>query len=196
MTGSAVLFSALGYLLGSIPFGVVLTRAAGLGDVRLIGSGNIGATNVLRTGNKVLAAATLFLDGAKGTVAVLLAAWLGQPDDVPLAGLAVVLGHVFPIWLAFRGGKGGAAGIGVFFGISWPLGFLSCAIWLAVAAFFRRSSVATLIVFACAPVLALWLASRNMALMALGIAILVFWRHRENIIRLRAGTEPRIGAGR
>jgi glycerol-3-phosphate acyltransferase PlsY len=185
----------LGYLLGSIPFGVVLTRAAGLGDVRQIGSGNIGATNVLRTGNKVLAAATLFLDGAKGTAAVLLAAWLGPKAAMPLAGLAVVLGHVFPVWLAFRGGKGVATGIGVFLAASWPVGLLTCAIWLAVAAAFRRSSLASLTAFAAAPVLALWLASGPVALMALGIAALVFWRHHENISRLVAGTEPRIGAG-
>jgi len=194
MMGPGALFAALGYLLGSIPFGVVLTRAAGLGDVRKIGSGNIGATNVLRTGNKALAAATLFLDGAKGAVAVLLAAWLGPPEAVPLAGLAVVLGHVFPVWLGFRGGKGGATGIGVFLAASWPLGFLACAIWLTVAFFARRSSLATLAAFGAAPVLALGLESSPVALMALGIAVLVFWRHRDNILRLRAGTEPRIGA--
>jgi len=196
MMSLGVLFAALGYLLGSIPFGVVLTRAAGLGDIRRVGSGNIGATNVLRTGSKPLAAATLLLDSAKGSVAVLLAAWLGPPEAVPFAGLAVVLGHVFPVWLAFRGGKGVATGIGVFLAASWPLGVLACAIWLAMAGAFRRSSLAALIAFAAAPVLALWLQSGPVALMALGIAVLVFFRHHENILRLVAGTEPRIGAGK
>ena len=184
----------IGYLLGSIPFGLVLTGMAGLGDVRKIGSGNIGATNVLRTGNKTVAAATLLLDGAKGTAAVLLAAAFANPTGALLAGLAAVLGHMFPVWLGFKGGKGMATAIGVLLGAAWPVGVGICVVWLAVAAIFRRSSLATLAGCAGAPILALILATLPIALLALAIAVLVFWRHHENIARLIAGTEPRIGA--
>lgn len=186
----------IGYLLGSIPFGLVLTRAAGLGDVRTIGSGSIGATNVLRTGSKPLAAATVLLDGAKGTVAVLLAGWLAGPDAALLSGLAAVLGHAFPIWLGFKGGKSVATGVGVMFGVAWPLAIALCAVWLIMAAIFRISSLASLTGCASAPILALFLAEQRVALLALAIAALIFWRHHENITRLLAGTEPRIGAGK
>ncbi len=188
-----------GYLLGSIPFGLVLTRAAGLGDVRTIGSGNIGATNVLRTGNKALAAATLLLDGAKGTAAVLLAGWIFDPmmpsHAAWFAGLGAVMGHLFPVWLGFKGGKGVATGIGALLGAAWPVGVGICVVWLAMAGVFRKSSLASLTGFAAAPLLALVLAATPVALLALAIAALVFWRHQENIARLIAGTEPRIGAG-
>ena len=187
---------ALGYLLGSIPFGLLLTRAAGLGDVRKIGSGSIGATNVLRTGNKGLAAATVLLDAGKGTVAVLLAGLLTNPTGALLAGLAAVLGHMFPVWLGFRGGKSVATGVGVMFAVAWPLALALCAVWLIMAVAFRISSLASLTACAAGPILALFMADQRTALLALAIAILVVWRHHGNISRLMAGTEPRIGAGK
>jgi acyl phosphate:glycerol-3-phosphate acyltransferase len=187
------LFIVLGYLLGSIPFGLLLTQAAGLGDIRAIGSGNIGATNVLRTGNRKLAAATLLLDGGKGAAAVLVALALAGPEAALWAGLGAVLGHLFPVWLGFRGGKGVATGFGVLIAAAWPVGLLAGAVWLAMAATARRSSVAALTSFAAAPVLALLLADRAVALLALTIAVLIIARHHENIHRLLAGTEPRIG---
>jgi glycerol-3-phosphate acyltransferase PlsY len=181
-----------GYLIGSIPFGLLLTKAAGLGDIRQVGSGNIGATNVLRTGRKGLAAATLILDGLKGAVAVLLARYfLGDQDLV--VGTAAVLGHLFPVWLGFRGGKGVATGLGVLLAASWPVGLACCAVWLLAAKFLKMSSAAALTAFAAAPLFALVLSSADHALMALLIAVLVFWRHEANIRRLLAGTEPRIG---
>jgi len=181
-----------GYLIGSIPFGLLLTKAAGLGDIRKVGSGNIGATNVLRTGRKGLAAATLILDGLKGAVAVLLARYfLGDQDLV--VGTAAVLGHLFPVWLGFRGGKGVATGLGVLLAAAWPVGLACCALWLVAAKILKMSSAAALTAFAAAPLFALVLSSADHALMALLIAVLVFWRHEANIRRLLAGTEPRIG---
>jgi len=181
-----------GYLIGSIPFGLLLTKAAGLGDIRKVGSGNIGATNVLRTGRKGLAAATLILDGLKGAVAVLLARYLLGDQDL-VVGTAAVLGHLFPVWLGFRGGKGVATGLGVLLAASWPVGLACCAVWLLAAKFLKMSSAAALTAFAAAPLFALVLSSADHALMALLIAVLVFWRHEANIRRLLAGTEPRIG---
>ncbi len=188
---------ALGYLLGSIPFGLLLTKAAGLGDIRKVGSGNIGATNVLRTGSKKLAAATLLLDGLKGALAVLIARAalggdLGQEAGL-WAGLGAVLGHMFPVWLRFKGGKGVATGYGVLIAAAWPVGLLAGAIWLLVAKFARISSLAALISFAAAPVLAFIFADPGLVYLAFTIAVLVFIRHHENIRRLLAGTEPRIG---
>ena len=181
-----------GYLIGSIPFGLLLTKAAGLGDIRQVGSGNIGATNVLRTGRKGLAAATLILDGLKGAVAVLLARYfLGDQDLV--VGTAAGLGHLFPVWLGFRGGKGVATGLGVLLAAAWPVGLACCALWLVAAKLLKMSSAAALAAFAAAPLFALVLSSADHALMALLIAVLVFWRHEANIRRLLAGTEPRIG---
>ena len=181
-----------GYLIGSIPFGLLLTKAAGLGDIRQVGSGNIGATNVLRTGRKGLAAATLILDGLKGAVAILLARYfLGDQDLV--VGTAAVLGHLFPVWIGFRGGKGVATGLGVLLAAAWPVGLACCALWLVAAKVLKMSSAAALTAFAAAPLFALVLSSADHALMALLIAILVFWRHEANIRRLLAGTEPRIG---
>jgi glycerol-3-phosphate acyltransferase PlsY len=181
-----------GYLIGSIPFGLLLTKAAGLGDIRQVGSGNIGATNVLRTGRKGLAAATLILDGLKGAVAVLVARqFLGDQDVV--VGTAAVLGHLFPVWLGFRGGKGVATGLGVLLAAAWPVGLACCALWLVAAKLLKMSSAAALTAFAAAPLFALVLSSKDHALMALLIAVLVFWRHEANIRRLLAGTEPRIG---
>ncbi len=190
---TTIVLALLGYLIGSIPFGLLLTRAAGLGDIRQIGSGNIGATNVLRTGNKGLAAATLLLDGLKGAVAVLIAAWLGEHDAVLWAGTGAVLGHAFPVWLGFRGGKAVATSYGVLIAAAWPVGICAGAVWLAVAALTRKSSVAALASFALAPILAAILADATVVKLALVIAVLVFARHHSNIRRLIAGTEPRIG---
>jgi acyl phosphate:glycerol-3-phosphate acyltransferase len=189
-----ILVCLLGYLLGSIPFGLLLTRIAGLGDIRGIGSGNIGATNVLRTGRKSLAAATLILDGLKGAAAVLIAqAVLWNQDTALFAGLTAVLGHLFPIWLGFKGGKGAATGLGVLIAASWPVGLAACAVWLLVAAAARLSSLATLAAFAAAPVVALILEEFSVVKLAFTIAVLVFVRHQANIRRLLTGTEPRIG---
>jgi glycerol-3-phosphate acyltransferase PlsY len=187
------LFLLLGYALGSLPFGLLLTRAAGLGDIRGIGSGNIGATNVLRTGRKGLAGATLLLDGAKGVAAVLLAAWLGGHEAGLWAGSGAVLGHLFPVWLGFRGGKGVATGFGVLLALAWPVGLLCCLTWLATAKLARISSLAALTAFALAPLFAWALADWGVVKLSLAIAVLVFARHHANIRRLLAGQEPRIG---
>jgi len=187
-----LLITILAYLLGSIPFGLILTRAAGLGDIRTIGSGNIGATNVLRTGNKGLAAATLFLDGFKGALAVLIARHYGYPAPL-CAGLAVLLGHLFPVWLGFKGGKGVATGLGVLLAEFFPVGAIACATWLLVAFVFRFSSAAALSAFAIAPLAALAFGHLHLAILAVLIAALVYWKHSANIARLRSGTEPRIG---
>jgi acyl phosphate:glycerol-3-phosphate acyltransferase len=190
----AILVCLGGYLLGSIPFGLLLTRLAGLGDIRGIGSGNIGATNVLRTGRKGLAAATLVLDGLKGAAAVVIARVLVYDQDIALfAGLAAVLGHLFPIWLGFKGGKGVATGLGVLIATAWPIGLIACAVWLLVAAVARLSSLAALAAFASAPCAALILEDFAVVKLAFTIAVLVFVRHQANIRRLLAGTEPRIG---
>jgi acyl phosphate:glycerol-3-phosphate acyltransferase len=182
-----------GYLLGSIPFGLLLTKVAGLGDIRTIGSGNIGATNVLRTGRKGLAAGTLLLDGLKGAVAVLIFRILGPHGAEYWAGLGAVIGHLFPVWLGFKGGKGVATSYGVLIAIAWPVGLAAGAIWLVVAAVMRISSLASLISFAAAPFLAWALADGAVVQLTLPITILVFVRHHTNIRRLVAGTEPRIG---
>jgi len=188
-----LLVCLFGYLLGSIPFGLLLTRIAGAGDLRGIGSGNIGATNVLRTGRRGLAAATLVLDGVKGAAAVLIAGLVADPDAAMFAGLAAVLGHLFPIWLGFKGGKGVATGLGVLIAAAWPVGLAACAVWLVVAAIARLSSLASLAAFASAPCAALILEDFSVVKLALTIAVLVFVRHQANIRRLVAGTEPRIG---
>ena len=188
-----LLGTLLGYMLGSIPFGLLLTRAAGLGDIRAIGSGSIGATNVLRTGRKGLAGATLLLDGLKGAAAVLIALWLAGHDAALWAGLGAILGHLFPVWLGFHGGKGVATGYGVLIAVAWPVGLGAGAIWLVVAKLARISSLAGLVSFAAAPVLAALLADSGVVKLALAIAVLVFIRHHANIRRLLAGTEPRIG---
>jgi len=184
---------ALGaYLLGSIPFGLLLTRAAGLGDIRAIGSGNIGATNVLRTGKKGLAAATLLLDGGKGAVAVLLAAEQGR-DFAALASILVVAGHLFPVWLKFKGGKGVATALGVWLALAPFIGLACCAIWLLTAAIFRFSSLAALTALGLAPVLAFWFYGPMIGGVGLLLALAVFFRHDENIRRLIKGEEPKIG---
>ncbi len=198
MPEPAVLLAAAvaGYLLGAVPFGLVLTRMAGLGDIRTIGSGNIGATNVLRTGRKGLALATLLLDSGKGALAALLArAALGH-DAMLVAGFAAVLGHNFPVWLGFKGGKGVATTLGTLIAAAWPVGLAACATWVAVAALFRISSLAALVALALAPAYAWALAGPRTALLALGLAGLGFLRHHANIRRLLHGEEPRIGAGK
>ena len=181
-----------GYLLGSIPFGLLLTRMAGLGDVRKIGSGNIGATNVLRTGHKGLAAVTLLLDAGKGAAAVLLAKLWG-PDMALVAAFGAVVGHLFPVWLAFKGGKGVATTLGALLALSLPLGAASCLLWLAVAGVFRYSSLAALVAVAAAPVIAWFLlADLQMVQLTAALAVLVWLRHHQNIRRLLSGQEPRI----
>jgi glycerol-3-phosphate acyltransferase PlsY len=189
-----VILAALGgYLLGSIPFGLVLTKLAGLGDIRQIGSGNIGATNVLRTGNKGLAAATLILDAAKGGIAALIAQALADPNAGLIAGLAAVLGHNFPVWLDFKGGKGVATSLGVLVAVAWPVGLAAILTWLASAAIFRISSLAALLAFALSPVYATLWVGHEPAILALVLAAIVIGRHHANIRRLLAGQEPKIG---
>jgi glycerol-3-phosphate acyltransferase PlsY len=183
---------ALGYLLGSIPFGLVLTRAAGLGDIRAIGSGNIGATNVLRTGHKGLAAATLLLDALKGLIAVLLARIFG-PEAALAAGAGAVLGHMFPVWLSFKGGKGGATVLGVFLGLSWPIVAVGAVVWLLILATLRYSSLATLLATALGAASAWWLSPGPVAVLAAVLVVLVWAKHHENIRRLLAGTESKVG---
>lgn len=191
---SLILAAILGYLLGSVPYGLLLTRAAGLGDIRAIGSGNIGATNVLRTGNKGLAAATLALDALKGLAALVLARWLWGEDAGLVAGVAAMAGHAFPVWLGFRGGKGVATGAGVLLAAQWWLGLGTLLVWLVVFAATRISSAGALAGCAAAPVLALAFGDARLAAFALGLAVLITWRHKANIARLLAGTEPRFGA--
>jgi acyl phosphate:glycerol-3-phosphate acyltransferase len=183
---------AFGYLLGSIPFGLLLTRAAGAPDIRTIGSGNIGATNVLRTGRKWLAATTLFCDMFKGTVAVLVAKHFGM-DAALAAGLGAFVGHLFPVWLSFKGGKGVATYIGVLIGLYWPAALAFCVIWLSIAAASRYSSLAALIASALTP-LGLWAFGRpNVATLFLFLTAALWFMHRENIARLLKGTEGKIG---
>ena len=184
--------AAFGYLLGSIPFGLVLTRLAGLGDIRKVGSGNIGATNVLRAGNKGLAALTLLLDGGKGAVAVLLASMYG-PDTAVLAGGGAFIGHLFPIWLKFNGGKGVATFLGVMLAINWPSGSLCCLTWLVVAQLLRYSSVAALVAVLAGPGYAYYLGNWQIMELAAFMTLLVFIRHHQNIRRLIKGEEPKIG---
>lgn len=185
----------LGYLLGSIPFGVLLTRAAGAGDLRQIGSGNIGATNVLRTGRKGLAAATLLLDMAKGAVAVLLAAAF-LPGTGALAATAAFVGHCYPVWLKFRGGKGVATLMGVVLALYWPSGLVYAAVWLGLLATVRISSVSGMAAAISAPVSAAFFGRIDLVLMLLALALIVLWKHRENIDRLLSGAEPRVGSKR
>ena len=191
------LLIAAGYLLGSIPFGVILTRAFGAGDLRQIGSGNIGATNVLRTGRKGLAAATLLLDGAKGAVAVLLARHFAPEfgnDGAMIAGAAAMIGHCYPVWLKFRGGKGVATLLGLALALAWPIGLVFAAVWLGAVLLLRISSLGGMLGAVSAPIAAYALGYPTYAVGLAGLAVIVLWRHRENIARLRAGTEPRVGA--
>jgi len=184
----------IGYLLGSIPFGLILTRIAGTQDLRSIGSGNIGATNVLRTGRKGLAAGTLIGDMLKGTAAVLIASYLGGPGAAMLAALGAFLGHLFPVWLKFRGGKGVAVYIGILLGLFWPAALAFCVIWLATAFASRYSSLSALIASVITPPLLWWSGHAGFAMLFAVLTLLLFYMHRENIKRLVAGTESKIGA--
>jgi len=185
-----------GYLLGSVPFGLVFTRMAGLGDIRQVGSGNIGATNVLRTGNKALAFLTLICDSGKGAAAALAAAYLWGAEAGMIAGFAGVVGHNFPIWLKFKGGKGVATTLGVLLAVDFMVGLAACATWLLVAGIFRYSSLAALGALAAAPFYAFWMVGPAMAWMAGGLAVLAVARHKANIRRLISGTESKIGQKR
>lgn len=184
------------YVVGSVPFGVLMARVFGLGDLRAIGSGNIGATNVLRTGNKLAAFLTLVLDAAKGALAVLVArAWLGE-DAAQVAALAAFAGHCFPAWLGFRGGKGVATFLGVLLALAWPVGLAACALWLGMAYLSRISSLSALTAAAASPMLAFLLGWAEMVVLCLLLTAMIAARHAPNIRRLLAGTEPRIGAGK
>jgi glycerol-3-phosphate acyltransferase PlsY len=187
------LAAVLGYLLGSIPFGIVIARAFGLGDLRKIGSGNIGATNVLRTGNKPAAFLTLVLDAGKGGIAVLLARWLVAEDAAQVAGGAAFLGHLFPVWLGFKGGKGVATFLGTLLALSFPVGVAACLLWLLTAAVSRISSLSALVAAALSPVAATFLGRPDLSLLVILLAALIFVRHDANIRRLMRGEEPRIG---
>lgn len=187
--------AALGYLLGSVPFGLLLTRLTGGGDLRQVGSGNIGATNVLRTGKKGVAAATLILDLAKGLAAVAIA-WRLWPEAAGFAGLGAIVGHCYPVWLRFRGGKGVATTAGVCFGFAWPLGAIYAFLWIAMLAIVRISSLAGMTAAVAAPIAALVLGYTALVPVLAAIALIIIIQHRANIGRLRAGTEPRIGAAK
>ncbi len=188
-----ILWGLIGYLLGSIPFGLLLTRAMGLGNLRDIGSGNIGATNVLRTGNKKAAALTLVLDGAKGAVAVLLARAMAGEDAAQLAGLMAMLGHCYPVWLRFNGGKGVATFLGIVLALAWPVGIGCCIAWLIGALTSRISSMGALAAASASTFLMVILGAGNALVLGVVLTLLIFWRHRANIKRIRAGTEPKIG---
>jgi glycerol-3-phosphate acyltransferase PlsY len=195
MSGDGFLIVAflIGYLLGSIPFGLILTRLAGTQDIRSIGSGSIGATNVLRTGRKGLAAATVLCDVLKGTIAVLIAGYYGGPNAAMLAALGAFLGHCFPVWLKFKGGKGVAVYIGVLIGLFWPAAVIFCAMWLATALTTRYSSLSALVASFITPIFLWWFGHPALASLFAVLTLLLFYMHRENIKRLQAGTEGRIG---
>lgn len=186
----------LSYLLGSVPFGLLMSRVFGLGDVRKIGSGNIGATNVLRTGNKLAALLTLLLDAGKGAVAVLLARYFAGEAAAGLAGLFAMIGHSYPVFLGFKGGKGVATFLGTLLALSFPAGLAACATWVVVALIARISSLSALVAAALAPLFTAYFYHLHGAGIVLAMVLLIFWRHRENIRRLLAGEEPKIGKGR
>ena len=188
-----ILWAVLGYLLGSVPFGMILTRAMGLGNLRDIGSGNIGATNVLRTGNKLAAALTLVFDAAKGAVALLLARYLFAEDAALTAGLAAMIGHCFPVWLKFKGGKGVATFLGLMLAVAWPVGIGCCIVWLAAAGITRISSMGGLASASASTILLVMMGYGYALAWGILLTLLVFYRHRENIARIKAGTEPKIG---
>ncbi len=188
-----IIWAVFGYLLGSIPSGVVLTRIMGLGDLRAIGSGNIGATNVLRTGNKTAAALTLVFDAAKGAIAVLLARFITGEDAVQVAALAAMIGHCYPVWLKFKGGKGVATFLGLMLALAWPVGIGCCIVWLFAAAVTRTSSMGGLAAASASTILMVALGYGYALLLGIALTILLYVRHRANIIRIKAGTEPKIG---
>ncbi|WP_299926056.1 glycerol-3-phosphate 1-O-acyltransferase PlsY [uncultured Pelagimonas sp.] len=189
-----VIWALFGYLLGSVPFGIVITRLFGLGDLRKIGSGNIGATNVLRTGNKPAALATLILDSSKGAIAVLIAqAVTGDTSAMQMAGFSAFVGHCYPVWLKFKGGKGVATYLGVVLAISLPVGLLCCATWAVAFAVTRISSVGALTAALSTTIWMVFMGRGDLFLMGLLLTMLIFWRHRENLARLKDGTEPKVG---
>ncbi|MCG7520254.1 glycerol-3-phosphate 1-O-acyltransferase PlsY [Ruegeria sp. Ofav3-42] len=192
-TDQLILWAALGYLMGSIPFGMVVAKVMGLGNLRNIGSGNIGATNVLRTGNKAAAALTLVFDAAKGAVAVLVARAMAGEDAAQIAALAAFLGHCFPIWLGFKGGKGVATFLGLWLALDWRVGVACCLTWLVVAAIWRISSLAALVAAAMSTIWVMVLTDTRSLVLGAILTLLVYWRHSANIARIRAGTEPKIG---
>lgn len=192
-TSLLIFWAVFGYLLGSVPFGMVVARAMGLGNLREIGSGNIGATNVLRTGSKRAAAMTLILDGGKGAAAALLARAITGEDAAQLAGLLAFLGHCFPVWLSFRGGKGVATFLGLMLALAWPVGIACCLSWLVMAAASRISSMAAITAAALSTIWIMVLGYGDMFSLGVVLTLLVFWRHAGNIRRIRAGTEPKIG---
>ena len=192
--GGLLLWAAIGYLLGSVPYGMIIAKALNLGNLRDIGSGNIGATNVLRTGNKKAAALTLLFDAGKGAAAVLIARAFANEDAVQIAALAAFLGHCFPVWLGFKGGKGVATHLGIMWALAWPIGLACCVTWLVVAAVFRYSSLAALMAAGMAPVFAIWLRMESIIILLLVLAAWVYIRHAGNIARLRNGTETKIGS--
>lgn len=188
-----ILWAAVGYLIGSIPFGMIVARVMGLGNLRQIGSGNIGATNVLRTGNKLAAALTLVLDAAKGAVAVLLARNLAGEDAAQIAALCAFVGHCYPVWLGFRGGKGVATFLGLLLALDWRVGVACCLSWLVAALIWRISSMAALFAAAVSTIWMVTLGYPQAFTLGVVLTLMVFWRHRANISRIRAGTEPKIG---
>ena len=190
---SLLMWAALGYLLGSIPFGMVVTRLFGLGNLREIGSGNIGTTNVLRTGSKPAAVATLLLDGGKGAVAVLIARCIAGNDAAQIAGLMAFIGHCYPIWLRFKGGKGVATFLGLMLALAWPVGVACCLTWLVTAIVSRISSMSALLAASSSTLWMVVLGHGDIFLLGIATTFLIFWRHRENIARIKAGTEPKIG---
>ncbi|WP_127114745.1 glycerol-3-phosphate 1-O-acyltransferase PlsY [Shimia sediminis] len=189
-----LIWAALGYLLGSVPFGILVTKAFGLGNLRDIGSGNIGTTNVLRTGSKGAAALTLILDGGKGAAAVLIGRAVAGEDAAQIAGLMAFIGHCFPIWLGFKGGKGVATFLGLLLALAWPVGIACCLTWLVTALVSRISSLSALVSAASSTFWMLFLGAGNAFFLGIATTLLVFWRHKDNIRRLRAGEEPKIGA--
>ncbi|WP_420585240.1 glycerol-3-phosphate 1-O-acyltransferase PlsY [Ruegeria sp.] len=192
-TTQLILWAVLGYLMGSVPFGMVFAKLMGLGNLRDIGSGNIGATNVLRTGNKTAAALTVIFDGGKGLVAVLLARALAGEDAAQIAALMAFLGHCFPVWLGFKGGKGVATFLGLWLALDWRVGVACCLTWLVAAAIWRMSSLAALAAAALSTIWVMVLTDGTPFLLGAVLTLLVYWRHSANVARIRAGTEPKIG---
>ncbi len=192
-TTQLILWAAMGYLMGSIPFGMIIARVMGLGNLRNIGSGNIGATNVLRTGNKAAAALTLIFDAAKGAVAVLLSRALAGEDAAQIAALTAFLGHCFPVWLSFKGGKGVATFLGLWLALDWRVGIACCLTWLVAAAIWRISSLGALAAAALSTTWVMVLTDGSTFILGIILTLLVYWRHSANLARIRAGTEPKIG---
>ena len=192
-TAQLLLWALIGYGLGSVPYGMIVAKVMGLGNLRQIGSGNIGATNVLRTGNKAAAAVTLLFDAGKGAVAVLLARAFAGEDAAQLAALAAFVGHCYPVWLRFRGGKGVATFLGLWLALAWPVGIACCLTWLAAAAVTRISSMGALMAAASSTIWAVFLGYGTTFLLGVILTVMIYWRHSANIARIRAGTEPRIG---